>query len=90
MVSEITRRRALKAIGAGTITKDNGYAWAAGTSMASPHVAGVAALAWEESGTDGPITDVRDKVRSTLNSTADDLGHSACMQGSGLVDAEWS
>jgi thermitase len=49
---------------------DNTYAYMSGTSMATPHVAGVAALAWSSF----PNMS-RDQVRAQLRYTADDLGN---------------
>jgi len=55
-----------------------GYGYKSGTSMASPHVAGVVALMINASVVD---------VRGTLATTADDLGN-PLWYGFGLVDAE--
>ena len=54
-----------------------------GTSMASPHVAGVAALVWA---VDPDLTNVR--VRQILRKTAEDLGLEQDHQGHGLVRAD--
>ena len=48
------------------------WTWASGTSMAAPHVAGVAALVIEANG--GAITP--DQVRTILQRSADDIGKS--------------
>ena len=47
----------------------NQYAWAYGTSMATPHVSGLAALAWSY---DSSLTNLQ--LRENLRNTADDLG----------------
>ncbi|MDW7740654.1 MAG: S8 family serine peptidase [Bacillota bacterium] len=59
------------------------YATASGTSMASPHVAGVAALIWAFN---PHLTNV--EIRSILRETAEDLGLPANHQGYGLVRAD--
>ncbi len=65
--------------------KDGGYATLSGTSMATPHVSGVAALAWEAN----PLMS-NAQVRALLQTTADDLGAAGRdnLFGYGLVDAE--
>jgi subtilisin len=62
----------------------NGYGTVSGTSMASPHVAGVAALAYSCGVTDAT------EIRQRLISTADDLGSAGrdSTYGYGLVDAD--
>ena len=61
-----------------------GYWWFAGTSMASPHVAGVAALIKAVHPEFGP-----DEIRMVLEDTAEDLGGPGWDQtyGYGLIDA---
>jgi hypothetical protein len=64
--------------------KDGGYQTWSGTSMACPHVAGAAALAWA-SGLNSPLA-----VQVRLWNTAEDLGPAGRdpSYGYGLVDAE--
>jgi subtilisin len=59
------------------------YASYNGTSMASPHVAGVAALVWAAAPNLSPAG-----VRAILTDTAQDLGLLATQQGNGLVRAD--
>ncbi len=63
---------------------DFGYWWYQGTSMAAPHVAGVAALVKAEHPTWTP-----DEIRQALQSTAVDLGSQGRdnVYGWGLIDA---
>ncbi len=65
--------------------KDGTYATASGTSMAAPHVSGVAALAIQAN----PLLS-NTEVRALLQNTADDLGAAGkdYWFGYGLVDAE--
>ncbi|WP_367363118.1 S8 family serine peptidase [Mesotoga sp.] len=60
-----------------------GYAYYSGTSMASPHVAGVAALVLAAN---SELTNV--EVRSILQQTAENLGLKQEHQGYGLVRAD--
>lgn len=66
-------------------TYEDGYATASGTSMATPHVSGVAALVFAS---DGTLTN--SNVKQILLNTADDLGPSGwdSRYGYGLVDAD--
>ena len=61
----------------------NQYASYSGTSMASPHVAGVAALVW---GADSSLSN--DEVRAILKSNTQNLGLPFNHQGYGLVRAD--
>ncbi|MFO7773727.1 MAG: S8 family serine peptidase, partial [Dehalococcoidia bacterium] len=62
---------------------DNKYGTYSGTSMASPHVAGAAALVWAA---DPGLTNV--ELRAILQQTAEDLGLPSNHQGHGLVRAD--
>ncbi len=62
---------------------EGGYAYYSGTSMASPHVAGVAALVLTANSS---LTNV--EVRSILQQTAENLGLKQEHQGFGLVRAD--
>ncbi|MCK4241538.1 MAG: S8 family serine peptidase, partial [Candidatus Atribacteria bacterium] len=64
-----------------------GYGEKSGTSMASPHVAGVAALVWANPANSNWTND---DVRAQLQDTADDLGSAGkdSKFGYGLVDAD--
>ncbi|MDP3386077.1 MAG: S8 family serine peptidase [Eubacteriales bacterium] len=59
------------------------YKLLSGTSMASPHVAGVAAQIW---GIDTSMTNI--DIRTILKSTTENLGLAVTHQGSGLVRAD--
>ena len=62
-----------------------GYATISGTSMATPHVSGVAALIWSSNGGQSSA-----QVRNTLDTTAQDLGTAGKdnLYGYGLVRAD--
>lgn len=71
-----------------TITVEAGpsdYDSLSGTSMATPHVAGLVALVWSIDPTASPVT-----IRGAIRSTAHDLGDAGFdnSYGNGLVDAE--
>ncbi len=64
--------------------KGGGYREGSGTSMATPHVTGVAALVIQAKGSLAP-----DAMKSLLKGTAERLeGYGDSQQGAGLVDAE--
>lgn len=63
-------------------TYNGSYGTMSGTSMACPHVAGVAALVWSAKPT---LTNVQ--LRDALKTTADDLWHDPWRYGYGLVNA---
>jgi subtilisin len=63
-------------------TFDGGYGTMSGTSMACPHVVGVAALIW---GLDPSMSNIQ--LRNLLNGTANDMWNDPWRYGNGLVDA---
>ncbi len=62
---------------------DSGYRTISGTSMAAPHVTGVAALVLDYHGPMDP-----QKLWTLLTGSAEDLGHDFTAQGYGLVRAD--
>jgi subtilisin len=86
--SSVGRRTELTAPGTGIYStyKGNSYATMSGTSMAAPHVAGVAALVWQAAGYGKPSGDEGARVRDVLTSTATEID-GTCDEGHGLVDA---
>jgi len=64
-------------------TDGEGYAYFVGTSMATPHVAGAAALVKAETG----LSD-NQQIIDRLKSTAEDIGLASNEGGAGLLDAE--
>ena len=71
-------------------TMGGGYGFNSGTSMATPHVAGTAALVWASNLTDqdGDFDVDNEDVRFRLTSTAEDIGQPALWVGNGVVDAQ--
>ncbi len=79
--------QALLSNGSGQITvtdKADDYDVFSGTSMATPHAVGVAALVWSAA-----LNDTAAQIRQAMTSTADDLGASGfdTVFGNGLLDA---
>jgi len=64
------------------VTCDGDYALVSGTSMATPHIAGVVALL-KQAHTDWTVT----QIKSAIANPSIDLGYNPIEQGSGRVDA---
>ncbi|HEU5435932.1 MAG TPA: S8 family peptidase [Telluria sp.] len=79
----VSTDRVLSTLNNGTTTPGaDVYAWYQGTSMAAPHVAGVAALMLSKNGTLTP-----DQIEATLKSTARAFPAACSQCGTGIVDA---
>jgi thermitase len=68
-----------------SMRKDNKYGYGSGTSMASPHVAGLAALVFTMVGDSNGNGFLNDEVRSQIQATCDDIGVSGI--GYGRINA---
>lgn len=88
LFSSVGTRSEITAPGLGIYStyKNNSYATMSGTSMATPHVAGVAALVWEAGDYGRPTADEGRQVRDVLTATASRMD-GTCDEGHGLVDA---
>lgn len=68
-----------------TTAPGNSYEKKSGTSMAAPHVSGVAAMAFSDMGLDSNTGN--DEVRTQLRENAEDIGLQSTAQGYGLTNA---